>query len=230
MRTNVLAHGNHEASFGVHDLVAQVVPGLDERIHGRITACGSACHRLGNLSHERVQVAQGIEDCPDAEQLQSTDRLVVFVDRGAQCVLVGWAAAGEAIEAGKQDDRSVVRSASLFALLMVVLPAQAFALSAQTAAVEPQRCQARSRHAGDADRAGDDASQDSVAGHLSTDAERTRRLALAQGDVSVARWRAAGHQALEPRRRTSSRTVSRECVDGGPLSEVTPHDASSDAR
>src|SRR5919197_4255657 len=128
MRTNVLAHGNHEASFGVHDLVAQVVPGLDERIHGRITACGSACHRLGNLSHERVQVAQGIEDCPDAEQLQSTDRLVVFVDRGAQCVFVGWAAAGEAIEAGKQDDPPGVSSAPLFSLLIVVLPAQAVAL------------------------------------------------------------------------------------------------------
>jgi hypothetical protein len=144
---------------------------------------------------------------------------VVVVDRRAQRVLVKPVAGGEAIEAVQQDDRAVVRGASLFALLPVFLPTQAFVLSAHTAAVEPQRCQARSRHAGNADRAGDGPAPDSVARHLSTNADRTRRLELA-----------ALPQALRPKRRTRSRTLWGVCVDGGPLSRVTPYRAPSDAR
>jgi hypothetical protein len=55
-------------------------------------------------------------------------------------VSVGRVAGGKAVEAVQQDDRPIVRGASVLALLPVVLPAQAVVLGAQTAAVEPQRC------------------------------------------------------------------------------------------
>jgi hypothetical protein len=72
VRGDVLAYGDQEGSFGVHDLLAQVVPGLDERIDKRLTWWRSACHRVANISGERLQVAQGVEDSTDAEQMQST--------------------------------------------------------------------------------------------------------------------------------------------------------------
>ena len=89
VRTDVLSHRRDEAPLGVHDLVAQVVPGLDEAVHDRIPSGRPARHRSADLAHERLHVADGIEHRPHAEQLQCADRLVVVLDRGGERLDIG---------------------------------------------------------------------------------------------------------------------------------------------